>query len=89
MSIGAKHLAGFILGAAAGYAAARYIHMSEEEKKAFHEKWKRKANAFQQEAEDGFKKAESWARDMGEQAKSFADEAGKAVNEWFGKPRTS
>ena len=51
MSINNKHIATFLLGAAAGIAAMKYMRMSQEEKDKLAKDLKDKANKVKDEAE--------------------------------------
>lgn len=60
MSVNSKHIATFLLGAAAGLAAYKYANMSEEEKEKMAADIKDKANAFKDEAEGMMEKAKEY-----------------------------
>lgn len=60
MSVNSKHIATFLLGAAAGLAAYKYANMSEEEKERMAADIKDKANAFKDEAEGMMEKAKEY-----------------------------
>jgi chromosome segregation ATPase len=64
MSVNAKHIATFILGAAAGLAAAKYMSMSDEEKDKLAGDLKDKANKFKDEAEAAFNKAKDYFEEL-------------------------
>ena len=51
MSVNSKHIATFLLGAAAGYAAFKYSNMSDEEKEKLMNDIKNKAKDLKTEAE--------------------------------------
>jgi len=63
MSVNTKHIATFLLGAAAGLAAHKYMTMSDAEKEKLMADIKEKANSFKSEAEG-----------MAEKAKEYFDE---------------
>jgi len=58
--MGTKFFASFLLGAAAGFAAAKYMSMTDEEKERLKNKVKDKANAFKSEAENAANKARDY-----------------------------
>ena len=51
MGVNSKHIATFLLGAAAGLAAHKYMTMTDEEKEKMMADIKNKANSFKDEAE--------------------------------------
>lgn len=73
----AKHLATFLLGAAAGIGATKYQSMTPEEREKLIAELKEKAKKFKGEAEDGFEKAKEYF----EEVKS---KGGDALKEHFG-----
>lgn len=60
----AKHLATFLLGAAAGIGALKYKDMSPEEREKMIADLKEKARKFKDEAEDGFEKAREYYEEI-------------------------
>lgn len=64
MSVNSKHIATFLLGAAAGLAAYKYANMSEEEKEKMAADIKDKANAFKDEAEGMMDKAKEYFEEL-------------------------
>ncbi|MBS1576851.1 MAG: hypothetical protein JST09_16255 [Bacteroidetes bacterium] len=64
MSVSAKHIATFILGAAAGYTLSKYHSMSDEEKDKFIAGLKEKANKFKGEAENAWDKASDYFEEL-------------------------
>jgi len=64
MSVSAKHLATFVMGAAAGLALAKYMNMSDEEKEKFIAGLKDKANKFKGEAENAWDKASDYFEEL-------------------------
>ena len=60
MGVSSKHIATFLLGAAAGYAAFKYSNMSEEEKEKFMADLKDKAKNLKTEAEGAADKAKDY-----------------------------
>lgn len=93
MSLHAKHLATFILGAAAGYAAARYSAMSDEENEKMIADLKAKARSFKNEAETNAQKAKEYfdeLRSRGtDELKRYMADAEKMMNDLFGKSPTT
>jgi gas vesicle protein len=89
MSVNAKHIATFILGAAAGLAAAKYMSMSEEEKEKMAGDLKDKANRFKDEAENAFDKAKDYFEELktkGTDAlKEYWADAEKMMGDLFGQ----
>jgi hypothetical protein len=60
MGVGSKHMATFLLGAAAGLAAYKYMNMTPEEKEKLAADIKDKANQFKNEAENAAGKAKEY-----------------------------
>lgn len=60
MSVGSKHIATFLLGAAAAFAAHKYITMTPEEKEKLAANLKDKAHQFKDEAENAADKAKGY-----------------------------
>ena len=87
--ISSKHLATFILGAAAGVAMTKYMSMTDEEKEKMMKDLKEKANNFKGEAEGAFDKAKDYFEELrtkGSAAlKEHAPEVDKWMNDLFGK----
>ena len=77
MSVNSKHIATFLLGAAAGFAAFKYASMTEEEKEKMMADLKAKAQDLKSEAEG-----------MADKAKDYFDElktkGGAAMKEKMG-----
>lgn len=84
-----KHIATFLLGAAAGLAAAKYMSMTPEEKQKLADDIKDKANQFKTEAEKFADKAKDYFEELkvkgGEALKENLADAEKMMNELFGK----
>lgn len=72
-----KHLATFLLGAAAGIGALKYKEMSPEEREKLIADLKEKAKIFKGEAEDGFEKAKEYYEEI-------RSKGGDALKEHFG-----
>lgn len=64
MSVNSKHIATFLLGAAAGYAAFKYSSMSEEEKEKLMADLKAKAQDLKTEAEGVAEKAKEYFEEL-------------------------
>jgi gas vesicle protein len=60
MSVGSKHIATFLLGAAAAFAAHKYMTMTPEEKEKLAADLKDKAHKFKDEAENAADKAKGY-----------------------------
>lgn len=78
MSVNAKHLATFLLGAAAGIGATKYQNMSPEEREKMIAELKEKAKKFKGDAEDGFEKAKEYFEEI-------KSKGGDALKENFGE----
>lgn len=78
MSENSKHLVTFLLGAAAGVAATKYISMTPEEKEKMIASLKEKANKIKGEAESGFEKAKEYFEEL-------KARGGDALKENFGE----
>ncbi|MFN5476121.1 MAG: hypothetical protein ACK484_05975 [Sphingobacteriales bacterium] len=89
MGVGSKHIATFLLGAAAGYAAFKYANMSEEEKEKLMADLKAKANDLKNEAEGATDKAKEYFEELRTKGSSaFKDQFGdldKVFDDLFGK----
>lgn len=60
MSVNSKHVATFLLGAAAALAANKYMHMTPEEKEKLAADLKDKASQFKGEAESAMEKGKEY-----------------------------
>ena len=89
MSVHPKHIATFLLGAAAGLAAAKYMSMTAEEKEKLAGDIKDKANKFKSEAEAFAEKAKDYFEELktkgGEALKENMADAEKMMNDLFAK----
>ena len=87
--LSSKHLATFILGAAAGVAISKYMSLSDEEKEKLMADLKKKANNFKDEAETAAQKAKEYFEELrtkGTDAlKEHLGDADKMMNDLFGK----
>ncbi|MBS1947737.1 MAG: hypothetical protein JST47_08215 [Bacteroidetes bacterium] len=77
MGVDAKHIATFLLGAAAGLAAHKYMTMTPEEKEKLASDIKNKANQFKNEAENAAGKAKDYFEEL-------RTKGGDALKEHFG-----
>jgi len=64
MSVGSKHIATFLLGAAAALAAHKYMTMTPEEKEKLATDLKNKAHQFKDEAENAAGKAKDYFNEL-------------------------
>ena len=64
MSVSNKHLATFLFGAAAAFAASKYMNMSDEEKQKLSSKIKDKAHQLKDEAETSVDKAKDYFNEL-------------------------
>lgn len=62
--VGSKHIATFLLGAAAAVAAGKYMSMSPEEKEKLMADLKEKANKFRDEAESAATNAKEYFEEL-------------------------
>jgi len=89
MSVSSKHLATFLLGAAAGAAAIKYSTMSEEEKEKLMTDIKAKAKDMKTEAEGMAEKAKEYFEELRTKGSSALKEklgdVDGVINELFGK----
>jgi vacuolar-type H+-ATPase subunit H len=91
MGVNSKHIATFLLGAAAGLAAYKYATMSEEEKEKMMADLKQKASSFKEEAEGMADKAKDYFEELRTKGSSaLKDNLGDAeamINDLFGKKK--
>jgi len=89
MSVGSKHIATFLLGAAAALAAQKYMSMTPEEKEKLASKLKEKAHQFKDEAENAADKAKDYFNELktkgGDALKEHMADAEKVLQGLFGK----
>jgi hypothetical protein len=64
MSVNSKHVATFLLGAAAALAAHKYMNMTPEEKEKLSSDLKDKANRFKGEAESAMDKGKEYFEEL-------------------------
>jgi len=88
MSVNSKHIATFLLGAAAALAAAKYMSMTPEEKEKLADDIKDKANKFKTEAENFAGKAKDYFEELrtkgGDALKEHLADAEKMMSDLFG-----
>ena len=77
MSVNSKHVATFLLGAAAALAAYKYTNMTAEEKEKLSADLKEKANQFKGEAESAMEKGKEYFEEL-------KTKGGDAMKEHFG-----
>ncbi|MBS1915809.1 MAG: hypothetical protein JST87_06000 [Bacteroidetes bacterium] len=88
MSVGSKHIATFLLGAAAALAAHKYMTMTPEEKEKLAADIKDKAQQFKNEAENAAGKAKDYFEELktkgGDALKEHLSEAHDILQNLFG-----
>jgi len=88
MSVDSKHIATFLLGAAAAFAAHKYMTMTPEEKEQMAAKLKDKAHQFKDEAESAAGKAKDYFAELktkgGDALKEHFPDAEKWMHNLFG-----
>jgi gas vesicle protein len=81
MIVGSKHIATFLLGAAAALAAHKYMTMTPEEKEKLAADLKNKAHQFKDEAENAADKAKDYFNELKTKgAAALKDHMGDAEN---------
>lgn len=89
MSVNSKHIATFLLGAAAALAASKYMSMTPEEKERLAGDIKDKAHKVKTEAEGAMEKAKDYFEELkvkgGEALKEHMADAEKMMSDLFGK----
>jgi ElaB/YqjD/DUF883 family membrane-anchored ribosome-binding protein len=89
MAVNSKHIATFLLGAAAGYAAYKYSKMSDEEKEKLMTDIKARANDLKKEAEGMADKAKEYFEELktkgGSALKEHMGDMDNVMNDLFGK----
>ena len=89
MPVNSKHIATFLLGAAAALAGAKYLSMTAEEKEKLAADLKEKAHSMKAEAEVAFDKAKDYFDELktkGTDAfKEHFGDAEKTMSDLFGK----
>lgn len=89
MSVNSKHIATFLLGAAAALAASKYMNMTPEEKEKLAADLKDKANKVKTEAENFAEKAKDYFEELKTKGTEVFKEhfagAEKTMSDLFGK----
>lgn len=89
--VNAKHLATFLLGAAAGAAFLKYHQMTDAEKTELTDKFKAKADELKTEASAAADKMEDYFSELqqkgGEAMKDFMANAEKFMQDFFNKDK--
>jgi hypothetical protein len=89
MSVNSKHIATFLLGAAAALAASKYMSMTPEEKEKLAGDIKDKAHKLKTEAEGVAEKAKEYFEELKTKGaaalKDHIGDAEKMMNDLFGK----
>ena len=89
MSVNSKHMATFLLGAAAALAAVKNMSMTPQEKEKLATGLKDKANKFKTEAEHFTDKAKDYFEELktkaGEALKEHLGDTEKMMSDLFGK----
>ncbi len=87
MSVNAKHIATFLLGAAAGAALMKYNSMTPEEQEKLMQKLKDQANNLKDEAEKATETVKNYMTELQEKGmdslKDYMGQAEKTVNDMF------
>lgn len=90
MSVNSKHIATFLLGAAAGAALMKYNSMTPEEKEEMLSKLKEQANNLKDEAEKATTTAATYMEELKEKGmaslKDFLGETESKINDIFNTP---
>ena len=81
--VNSKHLATFLLGAAAGAAFLKYNTMSDEEKEEMMEKFKAKAEEFKSQATDAAEKAEGYFEELQDKSMTAMKDMMDNAEEFF------
>jgi ElaB/YqjD/DUF883 family membrane-anchored ribosome-binding protein len=93
MSVNSKHIATFLLGAAAALAASKYMSMTPEEKEKLAADLKDKANKVKTEAEHFADKAKDYFEELktkgGDALKEHLGDVEKMMSDLFGKKDTT
>jgi hypothetical protein len=87
MSVNSKHIATFLLGAAAALATQKYMSMTPEEKAKLAAQLKEKAHQFKDEAESAADKAKDYFAELktkgGDALKTHFPDAEKFIHNLF------
>src|SRR5215208_6104812 len=83
MSVNSKHMATFLLGAAAAFGAYKYLNMTDEEKQKLGEDIKDKANKLKNNALDAEEKAMEYFNELKSKGADAMKEYMPKVEEFF------
>jgi septation ring formation regulator EzrA len=83
MSVNSKHLATFLLGAAAAFGAYKYVNMTDEEKEKLANDLKDKANKLKKAALDAEDQATDYFNELKEKGAEAMKEYMPKVEEFF------
>lgn len=83
MALDVKHIATFLLGAAAGAAALKYSSMTDEEREELIQKLKEKAGKVKDEASNSFEKAQDYFSELGTKGSESLKEHWSGVEEYL------
>jgi len=83
MSVNSKHLATFLLGAAAAFGAYKYMNMTDEEKEKLAKDIKEKANKLKDAALDAEKQAMDYFNELKDKGADALKEYMPKVEEFF------
>jgi septation ring formation regulator EzrA len=83
MSVNSKHLATFLLGAAAAFGAYKYVNMTDEEKEKLANDLKDKANKLKKAALDAEDQAMDYFNELKEKGADAMKEYLPKVEEFF------
>lgn len=93
MGVDTKHIATFLLGAAAGAAALKYSSMNDEEKEKLMQNLKDKASKVKDEASTTFDKAQDYFSELtskgSESLKDYFSDAENYLKNMFGSNKDS
>ena len=93
MSVNSKHIATFLLGAAAALAVTKYMNMTDEEKDKLSQDIKDKANSFRDDAESAVQKAKEYFEELKQKGSSVLKDnladVEKTINDLFEKKPTA
>ncbi len=85
MNVNSKHMATFLLGAAAAYGVYKYAKLSDEEKEKLMNNLKDKANSLKTHAEDSVEKAKDYFAELKTKGGDALKEHFPGMEEFFGR----
>jgi hypothetical protein len=85
MNVNSKHMATFLLGAAAAYGAYKYSKLSEEEKEKLMNSLKEKAHNLKSQAEGSVDKAKDYFSELKTKGAEALKEHFPGLDEYLGK----